>query len=63
MSSDFPLPRFALAISEYRDADGMPHYGVKSKTFGIPRESIIAVVRSWLKLNEDEYYQDFLRKQ
>jgi len=59
MAEEKPLG-FALGISPIQDEEGNTvSWHVQSKNFGIQQETVITLVRNWLRETEDDYHAQF----
>ncbi|HLC66361.1 MAG TPA: hypothetical protein VJK52_01845 [Candidatus Nanoarchaeia archaeon] len=52
--------RFSLIVTPRQD--DLERFDVHSLSVGIAQEVVLVMVRSWLKLAEDQYHQEFLHR-
>jgi hypothetical protein len=51
---------FAFGIRPRLNPDGsIASYDVQAQNFGLPDETVITLVRNWLRVVEDNYYNKF----
>jgi hypothetical protein len=57
-------PLFALGIRPQLNPDGtIAGYQVQSQSMGLPDETVITIVKNWLRMVEENYYKKFTGQQ
>lgn len=54
--------KFALGIKIMEDANGSTSWTMSSRSEGISDETIIMLVKNWLRNMEDKYFESFKNK-
>ncbi|MEK6964081.1 MAG: hypothetical protein AABX70_06640 [Nanoarchaeota archaeon] len=58
-----PEMGFVFGIRIQRDVNGnFVGYQVQSESKGLPEETILTIVRNWIRAAEDNYYKKFTGK-
>lgn len=55
--------RFAVAIIAEREDAGIVDYAVQGYNSGIEEESVITILRNWLRAFEEQNYKNFTGRQ